>query len=182
MKRNIFIVLAAMMVFGLAIAVYALNTNTTVETSAAVSCCCCSGDSCPMKGKNAVKADAATTTATADKHEGCCCKGDAASCPMMKDGKMAADGDHSCPMMKAGAEHKMDGKMDDKMEGMDHNKMAANGEHSCPMMKDGKAHDMKDMKSMDPKTHEMHKNMAASADGKSGCTCACCAHKATTEK
>ena len=139
MKRNIFIVLAAMMVFGLAIAVYALNTNTTVETSAAVSCCCCCGDSCPM----------------------------------MKDGKMAADGDHSCPMMKAGAEHKRDGKM----EGMKHgDKMAANGEHSCPMMKDGKAHDMKDMKSMDPKTHEMHKNMAASADGKSGCTCACCAH------
>lgn len=167
MKRNIFIVLAAMMVFGLAIAVYALNTNTAVETSAAVSCCCCSGDSCPMKGKNAV----ATTTAAADKHDNCSCCGD--SCPMMKDGKMAADGDHSCPMMKAGAEHKMDGKM----EGMNHgDKMAANGEHSCPMMKDGKAHDMKDMKSMDPKTHEMHKNMAASADGKSGCTCACCAH------
>ena len=137
MKRNIFIALAAMMVFGLAVAVYALNTNTSVETSATVSCCCCSGDSCPMKGKNA----AATTTTAADKHEGCCCKGDGASCPMMKNGKMAADGDHSCPMMK-----------------------------------DGKAHDMKDMKSMDPKTHDMHKNMAATADGKSGCTCACCAH------
>ena len=172
MKRNIFIALAAMMVFGLAVAVYALNTNTSVETSATVSCCCCSGDSCPMKGKNA----AATTTTAADKHEGCCCKGDGASCPMMKDGKMAADGDHSCPMMKAGAEHKMDGKMEGKMEGMDHSKMAADGDHSCPMMKDGKAHDMKDMKSMDPKTHDMHKNMAATADGKSGCTCACCAH------
>ncbi len=163
MKRNIFIALAATMVLGLAVAVYALNTTSAVDTSAAVSCCCCSGDSCPMKDKTA----AATTDAT-DKHEGCCCKGDAASCPMMKDGKMAADGEHSCPMMKAGADH--------KMAGMDHSKMAANGEHSCPMMKDGKAHDMKDMKSMDPKTHEMHKNMAATADGKSGCSCACCAH------
>ena len=173
MKRNIFIALAATLVLGLAVAVYALNTTSTVDTSAAVSCCCCSGDSCPMKDKTAV-----AQNDTADKHEGCCCKGDAASCPMKKDGKMAANGEHSCPMMKAGADHKMDGKM----EGMKHDsKMAANGEHSCPMMKDGKAHDIKDMKSMDPKTHEMHKNMAATADGKSH-SCSCCAHKAATDK
>ena len=164
MKRKLFLVISAMMVFGLAIAVYALNTNTTIETSAAVSCCCCSGDACPMKGKNA-----AAKTDAAEKHEGCCCKGDGASCPMMKDGKMAADGDHSCPMMKTGADHKM--SMDSK-----HADMKMEGDHSCPMMKDGKAHDMKDMKSMDPMTHDMHKNMAASADGKSGCSCGCCAH------
>lgn len=176
MKKNIFIALAATMVLGLAVAVYALNTTSTVDTSAAVSCCCCSGDSCPMKDKTA----AATTDAT-DKHEGCCCKGDPASCPMMKDGKMAADGEHSCPMMKAGADGKMAGMDHSKMAGMDHSKMAANGEHSCPMMKDGKAHDVKDMKGMDDKTHEMHKNMAATADGKSGCSCSCCAHSKETK-
>ena len=116
-------------------------------------------DSCPMKSQDAVKTDATA------EHKNCDCCGD--SCPMMKDGKMAADGEHSCPMMKAGADH--------KMAGMDQEKMAGKGDHSCPMMKDGQAHDMKDMK-MDAKTHEMHKNMAASADGKSGCSCACCAH------
>ena len=142
MKRNIFIALAATMVLGLAVAVYALNTTSTVDTSAAVSCCCCSGDSCPMKDKNA-----AAKTGAADKHEGCCCKGDGASCPMMKDGKMSADGAHSCPMMKAGADHKMSGNM----EGMKHeSKMAANGAHSCPTLKVGKNHDTKDRMMIEP--------------------------------
>ena len=80
----------------------------------------------------------------------CCCSGD--SCPMKSaDTKATAEASHDC-CCKGGAE-------------------------SCPMMKDGKAHVMhKDLMGSDDKTHEIHKSMAASAEGKSGCSCACCAH------
>jgi len=114
MRKKIFIVMSAMLIFGLAIAVFSYG-NTTNLTAKAMACCCCSGDSCPMKKKDADGKVVAST------HEGCDCCGD--SCPMMKkdaDGKtMKMDAD-SCPMMKKDA----DGKT---------MKMDAD---SCPMMKD----------------------------------------------
>ena len=139
MKRNIFIALAATLVFGLAAAVYAFNTTTNTKTSAAVSCCC-KGDSCPMKSKDGKAA------ASADAESCCgakcdCCSGDscqmkkgdakmtghkmgsddkaAESCPMMKDGKMAAD--HSKMKHEGNA---------DAHKNMDHSSMK-DGEHSC---------------------------------------------------
>ena len=119
MKKWTLIIGSAMLVFGLAIAVYALNTTTTSNAVATASCC--KGDSCPMKDKNA-------TADTAAKHENCDCCGD--SCPMKKgDAAMAGmkmEGSESCPMMKGDAAQKTHGEM--KME---------NGE-SCPMM-NGKA-------------------------------------------
>jgi len=119
--------------------------------------------------------DAKAATTTEAGHE-CCCKGGAESCPMMKDGKhgdkMAANGEHSCPMMKGDAAHKMDA-------GMKHDMKMANGE-SCPMMKDGAAKEThKAMTPGDAKMHEMHKGMAAKADG-TGCSC-CSHHKEKKE-
>ena len=133
MKKKILLFASAILVFGLAIAVYALNTSVIEQT--ATQSCCGKGESCPMKGKHSASTDPASMHSNCDHKDG------DAACPMMKDGAMA---DHAM---------KMDGK------------------ESCPMMKDGKAHDMKDMKSMDPKTHDMHKNMAATSGGKDGCPC-----------
>ena len=152
MKKKLFLVISAMLVFGLA--VYAFNSNTLSGTAAMSCCSCCSGDSCPMKDK---KADASAT------HEACDCCGD--SCPM-KDKKASAIagttatreacdccGD-SCPMKKGdAATTSMNAKHADmKMEGME----------SCPMMK-GNA------------DHKMSHDMKMSADGKTP-SCACCAH------
>ena len=99
MKKKIFLVFSVMMVLGLAVAIFALNTSSRTERTA-MSCCCCSGDSCPLKDKNAAaRSDAAATT------DGCSCCGD--SCPMKKsnDAKTgSASGDmKDCPMMKAHA-------------------------------------------------------------------------------
>lgn len=99
MKRKIILLLTAVLLYGMAIGVYALGTG-----DAAASCACCT-DSCPMMKKDA----AASAKSSCD-----CCDGD--SCPMkgdhasmMKDMKndpdhgammkKMADGD-SCPMMK----------------------------------------------------------------------------------
>lgn len=147
-----------MALLGLGIAVYAVNSNLNSTDAAAMSCCCCSGDSCPMKSK-----DAKVVTASADATHSCdcaCCKD--GSCPMMKDGKMnmSADGTHSCPMMKEGAQ-KMDAAMDHDMKNADGTMKMADGK-SCPMMKEGM------------KGHEMHEGMMPAKDGKSGC--ACCNH------
>ena len=147
MKKRILVIASAVLVFGLAIAVYAFNSPTTSNATAKVASCCCKGDSCPMKDKNA-------TADTATKHENCDCCGD--SCPMKKgDAAMAGmktEGSESCPMMKGDATQKKHGEM--KME---------NGE-SCPMMNGKGGHKMDaGMK------HEMK------SDGK-GHSCACCDH------
>ena len=99
MKKKMLLAIAAVMVFGLSIAAFAFTT-TTLSSATAVSRCCCTGDSCPMKKKDASGKE------TASCCDGCdCCTGD--SCPMRKSdhttmtGVKMADG-ASCPMkMKA---------------------------------------------------------------------------------
>ncbi len=122
MKKRILVIASAVLVFGLAIAVYALNTTNTSNAAAKAACCCCSGDSCPMKDKNAM-------AGTATKHENCDCCGD--SCPMMKGdaaqkmhGEMKMENGESCPMMNGKADHKMDA-------GMKHEMKADGKGHSC---------------------------------------------------
>ena len=154
MRKRILVIASAVLVFGLAIAVYAFNTPTTSNAAATkAACCCCSGDSCPMKDKNV---SAAAKTDTATKHENCDCCGD--SCPMKKgDAAMAGmrtESSESCPMMKASADGNKDGVM--KME---------NGE-SCPMMKGNAA----------IKAEAGMKNETKAGDGKS-CCCPCCSKK-----
>jgi hypothetical protein len=106
MKKKIYILTAAVMIFGLAIAVYAFNSTLVRSDKAATSCC--SGDSCPMKKKNA---DAGEKMSCCDKCD--CCKD--GKCKMKKEGEAKAghaDSGHkmadgeSCPMMKDG-DHKM---------------------------------------------------------------------------
>ncbi len=157
MKKKILLIISAMALLGIGIAVYAVNSNLNTTNATTMSCCCCSGDSCPMKSKDA-KAGAA-----ADAGHSCdcaCCKD--GSCPMMKEGKMkmSADGTHSCPMMKDGA-HKMDASMDHDMKNPDGTMKMADGK-SCPMMKEGM------------KGHDMHDATMPAKDGKAGCSCACC--------
>ncbi len=167
MRSKILVIITTVLLFGVGFAVYAYNSTQSITESVAASCCCCSGDSCPMKAKDA--------KATGEASHECCCKGDGASCPMKsKDGKsgdkmaMAADGKHSCPMMSGDAAHKME-------PGMKHDHKMANGE-SCPMMKDGKS----------AKMDEMHKGMPGMDHSKSGHSCPCCSHnkdkKVTTEE
>jgi len=101
MKKRIFLVVAAMLVFGLAIVAFSYGT-TNNATSTVATCCCCSGDSCPMKQKDASGKEIAAT------HENCdCCGGGAESCPMMK------------------------GDASRKMEGMKHEMKADGTGHSC---------------------------------------------------
>lgn len=100
MKRTLVLVIAAIMVVGLAIAAVAY-TRTTVDTTTAA-CCCCSGDSCPMKGKDAAHKNAAHT----DKAS-CCDGAHKGGHHMGMMNKDAKKGDHhegaaSCPMMKKG--------------------------------------------------------------------------------
>ena len=159
MKKKIFLVISAMLVFGLAIVVYSSGTATDTSTVAA-SCCCCHGDSCPMKNKDASGKAAAST------HEGCdCCEGD--SCPMMKkdaDGKPMKMDAASCPMMKKDAASATTAKTE--------------GEVSCPMMKkdaDGKPMKMDHTGSMSGMNHDMKKH-DMKMHGES-CDCPCC-HKA----
>ena len=98
MRSKILVIITTVLLFGVGFAVYAYNSTESITETVAASCCCCSGDSCPMKAKDA--------KATGEASHECCCKGDGASCPMKsKDGKsgdkmaMSADGKHSCPMM-----------------------------------------------------------------------------------
>jgi hypothetical protein len=125
MKKRILVLVSALLVFGLAIAVYALNTTGTPNTVAKTACCCGNGESCPMKDKNAASTD------KAGAHENCDCRKDGAdSCPMKK-GEAAAttdgktEGSDACPMMKKG-----DGAM------ARHEMKMGDGE-ACPMMKKG---------------------------------------------
>jgi len=116
MKRKIFILMTAVMVFGLAIAVYAYNASTTGDNSAVSSCC--KGDSCPMKMKSSAAAE--------DEKKSCCdcCKDGSCSMKAHKEGAAHGAGHEmkdgeSCPM-KMG-EH--------KMKGMKHE--AAAEKHEC---------------------------------------------------
>lgn len=129
MKRNILLAIAVMFALSIGAAVYAYNSTTITNATAAS--CCCKGDSCPMKAK-----DAKMSTASAEKSccDDCaCCKGD--SCPMKAktdaakvDGATASDDKHSCPMMKDG---KMSADHHKEMKDMDHKNMKHDGEHSC---------------------------------------------------
>jgi hypothetical protein len=156
MRIKLFLVIAAMLVFGLAVVAYSYGTAGSAS-AAVTSCCCCSGDSCPMKTKK--DASGKETTSCCDMD---CCKGGADSCPMMKkdaSGKM----EHSeCPMMKK------DGSHADMKEG-----------ESCPMMKkDGAAAtaattDAKnDMSTMHTDMKGMHGDMKGMHG--EGCCCPCC--------
>jgi hypothetical protein len=120
MKKKIYILTAAVMIFGLAIAVYAFKSTVVDTEKSSVSCC--SGDSCPMKKKKADTGEKVSCCDTCD-----CCKD--GKCKMKKDGEAKAshseaghkmaDGE-SCPMMKDG-HHKM------MKEGM--HSMKEKGEH-----------------------------------------------------
>lgn len=113
MKTRILLVISALLVFGLAVAVYSFNAN--VSGKAGMSCCCKGADSCPMMKDKTAGKDSASCCGMED----CCCKGD--SCPMMKDKTNGKDGHsccakddagaESCPMMK---DKKDDGKSGDK--------------------------------------------------------------------
>lgn len=79
MKNRIIAIIAIFAVFGLAIAAYAYNQNTSITTVGTASCCK-NGDSCPMK--------AGVATAPTDGAAGCDCCGD--SCPMKSKSGAAA--------------------------------------------------------------------------------------------
>lgn len=129
MRLKIFLAAAAVLVFGIGVAVFAYTSTTVSSSVAAVSSCDCCGDSCPMKS---AKSGAKTEANTAD-HASCC--GD--SCPMKSakghdgmaahhDAKHVAKTDgapHSCPMaMKtegAAGKHHVSNAAGEK------------GEHSC---------------------------------------------------
>ena len=116
MKKKILLFASAILVFGLAIAVYALNTSVIEQT--ATQSCCGKGESCPMKGKHSASTDPASMHSNCDHKDG------DAACPMMKDGAMK---DHST-----------------KTDGMSADHPLMEGKESCPMMKDGamKGHSM----------------------------------------
>lgn len=88
MNKKIILAIAAMMVMGLSIMVFAY-TNASSSNATTMSCCCCGGDSCPMKSK-----DASGKATAAAAHDNCeCCKGENSctgdSCPMKKKGDAA---------------------------------------------------------------------------------------------
>ncbi|MEQ1645668.1 MAG: hypothetical protein ABL959_19620, partial [Pyrinomonadaceae bacterium] len=74
MRSKILVIITTVLLFGVGFAVYAYNSTQSITETVAASCCCCSGDSCPMKAKDA--------KATGEASHECCCKGDGASCPM----------------------------------------------------------------------------------------------------
>ena len=169
MKKKILIVISAALVFGLAIVAFSYGTSGSTSATAA-SCCCCSGESCPMKTKDASGKETASCCG-AD-----CCKGDGESCPMMKkdaSGKETASccggdcckgGAESCPMMKKDASGATADQKHDPA--------------SCPMMKkDATASTGMDMKHNMKGMH--HAGMQAMHG--EGCSCPCC-HKENKEK
>lgn len=114
MKKKMILAIAAIMVLGLSIAGFAF-TRTTLSSSMAMSCCC-SGDSCPMKKKDASTGEKASCCDNCD-----CCSGD--SCPMKTKGEASMTGmkmaeGESCPMMKKGeaAQATASSATDDKTE------------------------------------------------------------------
>ena len=101
MKKKVFLVIAAMIVLGLGLAVYAFNSTQTTSQTTVAACCSCCGDSCPMKSKDATVSD---VKMTAENGHDCSCCGD--SCPMKSSGatasvsstdaKIAAESGHDC--------------------------------------------------------------------------------------
>ncbi|MEP6787582.1 MAG: hypothetical protein ABJB40_04070 [Acidobacteriota bacterium] len=82
MKKKMILTIATIFVLALGVVAFAYTTtSSTAET--AMSCCCCSGDSCPMKKKDASATETASCCDICD-----CCKGD--SCPMKTKGEKAA--------------------------------------------------------------------------------------------
>jgi hypothetical protein len=109
MKKRILIAIAALMVFGLAIAAVAY-TNTKASVKASTGCCCKSdgaAESCPMKSKDAGK----ESGSCCDK-EDCCCKSGAESCPMKSkdEAKPAEKSKPSCCDKEAPPAPKKDGE------------------------------------------------------------------------
>lgn len=87
MKKRSLLAIAALLVFGLGAGTLAFQQTNNIA-STAMSCCCCSGDSCPMKKKDA----SGKETASCCDNCSCCkgensCSGD--SCPMKKKGDSA---------------------------------------------------------------------------------------------
>ena len=85
MKRRLILVLSILALFAFYIAAYAY-TRASSQTSLAAACCCCSGDSCPLKKKNA----SGIETASCD------------NCDCCKDGKCSGE---SCPMKNKEGSH-----------------------------------------------------------------------------
>ena len=76
MKKNLLLGVFAIFIFAASVFAFAF-TGIGTGSRTAMSCCCCSGDSCPMKKKDANGKEAASCCDNCD-----CCKGD--SCPMKK--------------------------------------------------------------------------------------------------
>ena len=83
MKQKLLLAVSVLMLFALAVTAFAYS-RTSTGLAAAASCCCCSGDSCPLKKKDA-----------SGKETASCCD----DCDCRKDGKCTGD---SCPMKKKG--------------------------------------------------------------------------------
>lgn len=110
MKKRILLAIAALMVFGLAIAAFAY-TGTSTSNKARMGCCCKSdsaAESCPMKSKDA----AGKETASCCEKEDCCCKSGAESCPMKSkdEAKPAEKSKPSCCDKEESAAPKKDGE------------------------------------------------------------------------
>jgi hypothetical protein len=82
MKKRIILAISVLLVFGLAMVVFAYN-KTNQSHHAAMTCCCKDG-SCPMKSGDTA-ATGEQKTACCDMPD-CCCKG-GESCPMKKQGE-----------------------------------------------------------------------------------------------
>jgi hypothetical protein len=100
MKKKLVFLMAAIMVFGLAFAVYAFTTGTTTSDKAASCCNKKDGESCPMK--------AGKTVASTGEKASCCGCDCCADCPMKGAHAEATKADgKSCPMTMKGEGHKM---------------------------------------------------------------------------
>ena len=102
MKSKILIALTAVLVLGLAMAVYAFNKTNDAGKNTATASCCAKKDDCPLKSKAAQTTAENHSTDSCCDNADCCCK--TGACPMKASGeKSAADccGNccgGSCPM------------------------------------------------------------------------------------
>lgn len=99
MKKRIILAISILLVFGLAIVVFAYNKSN--QSHQAEMSCCCKDGSCPMKNKD--------TASTADMKEccdmpDCCCKG-GDSCPMKKQGETSQTTDTKNVTVVSDEEH-----------------------------------------------------------------------------